>query len=47
MTYTADATALVESPVAVAIAFSVSDDETVMAPAYLVDAFVGNVPLVV
>ncbi len=45
--YAAEATALVESPVAVAIAFNVSVVETVIAPVYLVDEIVGVVPLMV
>jgi hypothetical protein len=47
MTYAAVATALAESPAAVAIAFSVSVDETVIAPVYRVEEVVGVVPLVV
>jgi hypothetical protein len=45
--YVADATALDEYPLAVAIASSVSDDETVIAPVYLVEETVGVVPFVV
>ena len=43
----ADATALLVSPVATAIAFSVSVVLTVTGPVYLVEDVVGVVPLVV
>ena len=47
MVYEADATALLVSPVATAIACSVSVELTVIAPVYWVEDVVGVVPLVV
>jgi hypothetical protein len=47
MVYAAVATVLVEYPVAVAIASSVSVAEILIASVYLVDEVVGVVPLVV
>jgi hypothetical protein len=41
------ATALLVKPLAAAIASSVSVDETVIAPTYIVELVVGVVPLVV